>query len=106
MSELDLSGLVVVVAVAFSAPLVLGLAPALRLPSVVLEIVAGIAISPSGLGWVEVDQPIEVLALIGLAFLLSPAWRSTSRSSAGGRSGSRGSASPSRSASRSSWVSF
>ena len=70
MSELDLSGLVLVAAVAFAAPLALGLAPALRLPSVVLEIVAGIAIGPSGFGWVEVDQPIEVLALIGLAFLL------------------------------------
>ena len=70
MSDLDLSGLVLVVAVAFAAPLVLGLAPALRLPSVVLEIVAGIAIGPSGLGWVEVDQSIDVLALVGLAFLL------------------------------------
>jgi len=70
VSELDLSGLVLITAVAFTAPLVLGLAPAFRLPSVVLEIVAGIAIGPSGFGWVEVDQPIEVLALIGLAFLL------------------------------------
>jgi Kef-type K+ transport system membrane component KefB len=70
VSELDLSGLVLITAVAFAAPLVLGLAPAFRLPSVVLEIVAGIAIGPSGFGWVEVDQPIEVLALIGLAFLL------------------------------------
>ena len=70
VSELDLSGLVLISAVAFAAPLLLGLAPALRLPSVVLEIVAGITIGPSGFGWVEVDQPIEVLALIGLAFLL------------------------------------
>ena len=70
MTGIDLSGLVLVAAVAFAAPLVLGLAPALRLPSVVLEIVAGIAIGPSGLGWVEVDPTIEVLALIGLAFLL------------------------------------
>ena len=35
-----------------------------------LEIVPGIVIGPSGLGWVEVDATIEVLALIGLAFLL------------------------------------
>jgi Kef-type K+ transport system membrane component KefB len=70
VSDLNLSDLVLVAAVAFSAPLVLGLAPALRLPSVVLEIVAGIAIGPSGLGWVEVDRTIEVLSLIGLAFLL------------------------------------
>ena len=70
MSEIDLSGLVVLGAVAFSAPLLLGLAPAVRLPSVVLEIVAGIVIGPSVLGWVEIDAPIEVLALVGLAFLL------------------------------------
>ena len=70
MAELDLSGLLIVVAVAFLAPLLLGLAPALRLPSVVLELVAGIVIGPSVLGWVEVDEPIRVLALIGLAFLL------------------------------------
>jgi Kef-type K+ transport system membrane component KefB len=70
VSEIDFSGLVVVAAVAFSAPLLLGLAPALRLPAVVLELVAGIAIGPSGLGWVELDAPIEVLSLVGLAFLL------------------------------------
>jgi Kef-type K+ transport system membrane component KefB len=70
MTELSLSGLVIVVAVAFAAPLILGLAPALRLPSVVLELVAGIAIGPAGFGWVELDAPIEVLSLVGLAFLL------------------------------------
>ena len=64
MAELDLSGLLIVVAVAFLAPLLLGLAPALRLPSVVLELVAGIVIGPSVLGWVEVNEPIRVLALI------------------------------------------
>ena len=36
----------------------------------VLEIVAGIVIGPAVLGWVEIDEPVEVLALIGLAFLL------------------------------------
>jgi Kef-type K+ transport system membrane component KefB len=68
--EIDLSGLVLVAATAFVAPLLLGFAPGLRLPAVVLEIVAGIAIGPSGLGWVEIDQTLEVLALIGLSFLL------------------------------------
>jgi Kef-type K+ transport system membrane component KefB len=60
----------VVTAAALVAPLVLGLAPRLRLPAVVLEILLGIVIGPSGLGWVEVDLPIEVLSLVGLAFLL------------------------------------
>jgi Kef-type K+ transport system membrane component KefB len=68
--ELTLANLVVVAAVAFAVPLLLGLAPGLRLPSVVLEIVAGIVLGPSVLGWVEVDLPLQVLSLLGLAFLL------------------------------------
>ena len=35
-----------------------------------LEIVLGIVIGPSGLGWVKPDAPVSILALIGLAFLL------------------------------------
>ena len=64
------TGLLIVVGVAFAAPFVLGLFPRLRLPSVVLEIVAGIAVGPSVLGWVEIDDTITVIATIGLAFLL------------------------------------
>ena len=66
----SLDALLIVVAVAFAAPFLLGLAPGLRIPAVVLEIVAGIAVGPSGFGWVEVDPTIEVMATIGLAFLL------------------------------------
>jgi Kef-type K+ transport system membrane component KefB len=62
--------LIIVVAVAFFVPLLLGLFPRVRLPSVVLEIVAGIVIGPSVLGIVEVDESVEVIALIGLAFVL------------------------------------
>ena len=58
----SLDALLIVVAVAFAAPFLLGLAPGLRIPAVVLEIVAGIAVGPSGFGWVEVDATIEVMA--------------------------------------------
>src|SRR3954471_14662101 len=64
------TNLLIVMAVAFTAPLLLGLSPRLLLPSVVLEIVAGIVVGPSVLGWVEVDQAVEVIALLGLAFVL------------------------------------
>ena len=64
------SGLLIVTLVAFGAPFVLGLFPRVRVPAVVLEIVAGIAVGPSGLGWVHVDQTISVIATLGLAFLL------------------------------------
>lgn len=70
MPEISLSGVLVVAAIAFVVPLLLGLFPSLRLPSVVVEIVAGIVIGPAVLGLVEVDLPLQVLALIGLAFLL------------------------------------
>jgi Kef-type K+ transport system membrane component KefB len=70
MQDISFNGLLLVTVVAFGAPFVLGLFPKLRLPSVVLEIVAGIIIGPSVLGWVTVDAPIQVLSLIGLAFLL------------------------------------
>jgi Kef-type K+ transport system membrane component KefB len=70
MTEPGFNGLLIVVAVGFGAPFLLGLFPRVRLPSVVFEIVAGIVIGPSVLGWVEVDDTISVLALMGLAILL------------------------------------
>jgi Kef-type K+ transport system membrane component KefB len=70
MEEPGFVNLLIVVAVGFACPLVLGLAPGLALPSVVLEILCGIVVGPSGLGWVEVDATVEIVAVLGLAFLL------------------------------------
>jgi len=64
------SSLLVIMAVAFGAPLLLGLFPRLQLPSVVLEIVAGIVVGPSVLGLAHDDQTVQVVALLGLAFVL------------------------------------
>ena len=69
MPNVSFYGLLIVTVVAFAAPLLLCSSPACRLPAVVLEIVAGIAIGPSGLGWVRVDLPISILSLLGLAFI-------------------------------------
>jgi Kef-type K+ transport system membrane component KefB len=68
--DLSFTNLLIVAVVAAAVPLALGWAPRLRIPSVVLEIVAGVVLGPSVLGWVEVDLPVQVLALFGLAFLL------------------------------------
>jgi Kef-type K+ transport system membrane component KefB len=68
--EISFTSLAVVAAAGFAAPLALGLVPRLRLPSVVLEIVLGIVIGPSVLGWASADEPVTVMALIGLSFLL------------------------------------
>ena len=68
--ELHFTNLLVVVALGFSAPLVLGFLPGVRVPAVVLEIALGIVFGPAVLGWVSVDEPVAVLSVIGLAFLL------------------------------------
>jgi len=62
--------LLIVAAVALAAPFLLGLRPSVRLPSVVLEIIAGIVVGPSVLGIAEVDQSLDVITLVGLAFVL------------------------------------
>jgi Kef-type K+ transport system membrane component KefB len=68
--DVSFDNLFLVVLVGAAAPLALGFAPRLRLPSVVVELVAGIVLGPAVLGWLEVDLPVQVLSLIGLAFLL------------------------------------
>src|SRR6516225_9997025 len=70
MPAISFGGLAIVAAAALAAPLALGLFPRIRLPAIVLEIVLGIIIGPSVLGWVKPDEPVSILALIGLAFLL------------------------------------
>jgi Kef-type K+ transport system membrane component KefB len=68
--DVSFTNLLIVAAAAFAAPLALGLVPALRLPAVVLEIVLGIVLGPSVLGWANVDDPVQLMSLLGLAFLL------------------------------------
>jgi Kef-type K+ transport system membrane component KefB len=70
MEAVSFGNLLVVAAIAVGAPLLVGLVPRIRVPAVVLEIVAGIVVGPSVLAWVEVDLPVEILAVVGLAFLL------------------------------------
>jgi Kef-type K+ transport system membrane component KefB len=70
MLEVHFTNLLIVVAAGLLAPLTLGFFPRLRLPAIVLEIVLGIVLGPSVLGWVKPDLPVSILSLIGLAFLL------------------------------------
>src|SRR6266852_985404 len=66
MRAISFGGLAIVAAAALAAPLALGLFPRIRLPAIVLEIVLG----PHVLNWVSIDTPIQVMSLLGLAFLL------------------------------------
>ena len=66
----SLTNLLVVMTVAFAAPVVLGLIPRLKVPLVVVEIVLGVAVGPQALNWVRDDETVKAFALVGLAFLL------------------------------------
>jgi Kef-type K+ transport system membrane component KefB len=70
MPEVSLSGVALVSALAFGVPFLLGLAPGRLLPAVVVELALGAALGPSGAGILVVDLPLEVLSILGLAFLL------------------------------------
>ena len=70
LPDIGFSGIAEVAALAVIVPLAVHFVRRLPLPSAVLEIVAGIILGPSVLGWIEVDLPIYVLSLLGLSILL------------------------------------
>lgn len=70
MPDIDLVNLLGVLAIAFVAPLSLGFVPRLKVPAVVLEILLGVLLGPSALGWLEPDLAVLTVALLGLAMLL------------------------------------
>src|SRR6266705_2191639 len=63
------SSVAVIAVIALIAPLAVGFTR-LRLPAIVVEILLGIVVGPQVLGWASNDEPVQVLSLIGLAFLL------------------------------------
>jgi Kef-type K+ transport system membrane component KefB len=69
MSDLDYLNVLVVAGIAVAAPLLAGAAP-FALPEVVIQIVAGVVVGPSGLGLVDADGAVRTLAALGLAYLL------------------------------------
>lgn len=62
--------LFVILVIAFSAPLIVSLAPWLRLPALVLEILFGILVGPDVLDVVQVTEPISLLSELGIATLI------------------------------------
>ncbi|MGL5930527.1 MAG: cation:proton antiporter [Dermatophilaceae bacterium] len=67
---MSFTNLLLVSLVAVLAPLVARASPVVQIPSPVLEILTGLVLGPSVIGWVRIDAPLEVLSLVGLAFLL------------------------------------
>jgi Kef-type K+ transport system membrane component KefB len=70
MPDTGFVNLLVVAVVALLAPLAVASVPVVRVPGVVVEIVAGVVLGPQVLGVVSADLVVQVLSVIGLAFLL------------------------------------
>jgi Kef-type K+ transport system membrane component KefB len=67
---ISFGSLLIIGVVAVTAPLLLGLVPAIKLPPVVLEILGGVLVGPEALGWVHLDVAVRVISDLGLGFLL------------------------------------
>jgi Kef-type K+ transport system membrane component KefB len=68
--SIQYSGLFVVAVVAFVAPVLARFVPGRLVPPVVLEVLAGLAVGPQGLGLVSATGGVYVLYLLGFGFLL------------------------------------
>ena len=67
--EITSASILVVVAVAASAPLLADLTPKVRVPIVIAEMILGIVVGPEVLGLANPDAFTEALSTFGLAFL-------------------------------------
>src|ERR1039457_1018779 len=67
---ISFNGVLIIAAVAVLVPVVRGFLPVLPVPGAVMEVIAGIVIGPSALGWVHIDAPVQVLSDLGLGMLL------------------------------------
>lgn len=84
--QTELYSLLVIAAIAAATPLIVGL---LRLPvaEVVLMLGFGILFGPEVLGWIQLDEAIDLLAELGLAFLFFAAGLELEKHAIRGRSG-------------------
>jgi Kef-type K+ transport system membrane component KefB len=70
MLNISFNSVLIIAGVAVLVPVVLGLFPRLPVPGAVLEVIAGIVVGPSVLGWARFDAPVQVLSDLGLGMLL------------------------------------
>jgi Kef-type K+ transport system membrane component KefB len=66
---MSLASVALVSLLALLAPLIVRLIR-LPVPDIVMQILLGIIVGPQVLGWAHIDEPVRVLSLIGLSFLL------------------------------------
>jgi Kef-type K+ transport system membrane component KefB len=70
VDKVSLVNLLGVSVIAFLVPFTLGFVPRLRVPSIVLELLAGYVFGPSVLGWIRPGPVVTIISTIGVAFLL------------------------------------
>jgi Kef-type K+ transport system membrane component KefB len=70
MLNISFNSLLIIAGIAVLVPVVLDLVPRLPVPEAALEVIAGIVVGPSVLGWVRADAPVQVLSDLGLGMLL------------------------------------
>jgi Kef-type K+ transport system membrane component KefB len=70
MLAISFNSVLIIAGIAVLVPVVLGFLPQVPVPGAVLEVIAGIVVGPSVLGWVRVDAPVQVLSDLGLGMLL------------------------------------
>jgi len=70
VERITLVNLFGVMLIAFLVPFALGFVPRLRVPAVVLELVAGIVFGPAILGWIKPGPVVQIVSNLGVAFLL------------------------------------
>jgi Kef-type K+ transport system membrane component KefB len=70
VDKVSLVNLLGVSIIAFLVPFTLGFVPRLRIPSIVLELLAGYVFGPAVLGWIYPGPVVTIISTIGVAFLL------------------------------------
>ena len=70
MADLSFTNVMAVLAIAVIAPLVAAAIPKVKVPGIVIEFALGVIVGPDVLGWVTIDEPLDVLSLLALGFLL------------------------------------
>jgi Kef-type K+ transport system membrane component KefB len=70
MERISLLNLFGVMLIAFLVPFALGFFPKLRIPAVVLELMAGVVFGPAILGWIRPGPVVQIVSNLGVAFLL------------------------------------
>jgi Kef-type K+ transport system membrane component KefB len=70
MIAISFNSVLIIAAISVLVPVVLGLLPRLPVQGAVLQVIAGIIVGPSVLGWAHIDPPVQVLSQLGLGMLL------------------------------------